>query len=132
MAHSFVLHFDGCSKGNPGKSGCGAVIYKDGEEIWRGMKYVGDKSTNNIAEYSGLILGLESAVKLNIKNILVKGDSELVIKQMLGEYKVKNPTLYQLHMYIKKLEESFELINYVHVYRHDNKVADMLSNQSIM
>jgi ribonuclease HI len=66
----YKLNFDGCSKGNPGKSGAGAVLYRFGEEFWSNYFYVGDKFTNNHAEYVGLILGLQQAKEFGIKNIL--------------------------------------------------------------
>jgi ribonuclease HI len=92
----FQMNFDGCSRGNPGLSGAGAVIYNDNDEIWSGSFFVGEKSTNNHAEYAGLILGLQQAQHLKIKNILIKGDSQLVINQMEGKYKCSSPNLIQL------------------------------------
>ena len=66
---SFIMNFDGCSKGNPGLGGAGAVIYNENDEIWSGTFFVGENATNNHAEYAGLILGLEQARELEIKNI---------------------------------------------------------------
>ncbi len=126
---SYTLFFDGCSKGNPGIGGCGAVIYNPaGEEIWSIAKYVGDKCTNNYAEYMGLIYGLEEANKLLIRDLLVKGDSQLVIRQMKGEYKVKSDNLLDLFKRASKLIGTFDKIGFQHVYRTDNKRADLLSN----
>jgi ribonuclease HI len=125
---NYLLQFDGCSKGNPGKSGSGAVIYKDHNEIWGKSLFVGNKSTNNEAEYNGLIMGLEEAVSMNIQNLYVEGDSLLVIKQMKGEYKVKSDNLYKLYIHAKKLETHFTTISYNHIYRNKNKRADELSN----
>jgi ribonuclease HI len=76
---NFKLKFDGCSKSNPGISGAGAVIYKDDEELWGDNFFVGLSATNNHAEYAGLILGLEKAIQINIKRLIVEGDSLLVI-----------------------------------------------------
>ena len=70
----YVLFFDGCSKGNPGPAGAGAVIYHNDIEIWYDAIFVGKRETNNVAEYSGLICGLEEAVRQNIKQLSVKGD----------------------------------------------------------
>ena len=89
----YVMNFDGCSKGNPGPAGAGAVIYQNGIEIWGSCEFVGKKETNNMAEYAGLILGMKEAVHRNIRKIAIKGDSLLVIKQMRGEYKVKSENL---------------------------------------
>jgi ribonuclease HI len=128
----YTMFFDGCSKGNPGIAGAGAVLYKNGLEIWSKSLFVGEKETNNVAEYHGLILGLEEAVRQNIKRIEVKGDSELVIKQMKCLYKVKSPNMVNLYQKAKVLERNFDKITFFHVYRSENSRADELSNQSIM
>jgi len=129
---NYVLFFDGCCKGNPGPGGAGATIYNNGVEIWCDSVFVGKKVTNNIAEYTGLIIGLNQAVKVGIKNITVNGDSQLVIKQMNGVYKVNSENLIEMHKTAKKLEKSFESISYNHVYRKDNKRADELSNDGLL
>jgi ribonuclease HI len=128
---NYKLFFDGCSKGNPGFAGAGAVIYKNDQEIWADSFFVGNKITNNYAEYSGLILGLLKAVELNINSLLVIGDSQLVINHMSGKYKCKSPNLLYLYETAKKLEENFETIQYKHVLRNLNKRADELSNLAL-
>ena len=128
----YVMNFDGCSKGNPGPAGAGAVIYQNGIEIWGACDFVGNKETNNMAEYAGLILGMKEAVHRNIRKIAIKGDSLLVIKQMRGEYKVKSENLLESFAQAKKLEKDFEVITYDHVYRTENKRADELSNDGLM
>ena len=125
---SYVLYFDGCCKGNPGIGGAGAVIYLDANEIWTSQKFVGMKETNNSAEYSALIGGLEKAVELNITNITIKGDSQLVIKHMKGEYKVKSSNLIGLYEKAKQLANKIPNINYVHIPRAENSRADFLAN----
>lgn len=127
----YTLYFDGCSKGNPGPAGIGAVIYKNGEEYWYDCKYIGAKKTNNEAEYSALILGLEAAIELGIKNISVCGDSLLVINQVNKLYKVKNPNLSEFYDEVIKLTKQFTYIDFNHVYRKNNKRADQLSNQAL-
>ncbi|NDA89418.1 MAG: reverse transcriptase-like protein [Alphaproteobacteria bacterium] len=129
---NYVLFFDGCCKGNPGPGGAGAVIYNNGIELWADCVFVGKKITNNIAEYTGLIIGLKQSAKLGIKNIAVNGDSQLVIKQMNGIYKVTSENLVELYKTAKQLEKSFDSISYNHVYRKDNKRADELSNQGLL
>ena len=125
----YKLQFDGCSKGNPGLAGSGSVIYNDkNEEIWHNSTFIGDKYTNNYAEYMGLIIGLKQAVTQNITHLLVEGDSMLVIKQMLGQYKVKSSSLVSLYNEAKQLEHHFTSISYSHIYREHNKRADELSN----
>lgn len=128
---SYVLHFDGCSKGNPGKAGIGAVLYNDGKEVWALHSYLGDKRTNNEAEYSALILGLTQVVEQDIKQLIVKGDSLLVIQQLKGVYKVKSPTLLELYNQVQELVKQFDYIDFIHVYRNENKRADQLSNMGI-
>jgi len=129
---NYTLFFDGCSKGNPGIAGAGAVLYKNETEIWSKSLFVGEKETNNVAEYHGLILGLEEAVRRDIKSIEVKGDSELVIKQMKCLYKVKSQNMITLFQKAKVLERKFEKIEFFHVYRSENSRADDLSNEGIM
>ena len=127
----YLLKFDGCSRGNPGLAGAGAVIYCNTQEIWGGSEYVGKKETNNYAEYRGLILGLQNAIDLDIDVITVQGDSQLVIKQMIGEYKVKSPNLLSLYSQVKQLEKRFDKISYEHIYREFNSRADELANMAI-
>ena len=129
---TYKLYFDGCSKGNPGKAGAGAVIYKNNMEIFSISIFVGEKETNNVAEYTGLLIGLKEAVKLGIKDLVVNGDSQLVIKQMKGEYQVKAPNLIKLFTEAKQLEKEFEKITFNHVYRTENKRADQLSNEGLL
>lgn len=127
----YLLQFDGCSKGNPGKAGSGAVIYKNKTEIWGKSLFIGNKNTNNEAEYTGLIIGLEEANNMGIKNICVEGDSLLVINQMTGKYKVKSENLIGLYNKAKELEKKFDVIIYNHIYRNLNKRADELSNLAL-
>ena len=131
------LYFDGCSKGNPGRAGAGTVIYKNKHdqtvtgELYTHSEFVGEKETNNVAEYTGLIIGLKGAIKLNIKNLDIYGDSLLVIRQMKGEYQVKSPSLLKLYQAAKVFETQFDTITYHHVYRKDNKKADALANDAL-
>ncbi len=127
----YLLQFDGCSKGNPGKAGSGAVIYKNKTEIWGKSLFIGNKNTNNEAEYTGLIIGLEEAIDMGIKNLCVEGDSLLVINQMTGKYKVKSENLILLYDKAKELEKQFNVIVYNHIYRNLNKRADELSNLAL-
>jgi ribonuclease HI len=128
----YRLQFDGCSKKNPGLAGAGAVIYKYSKEIWSGCLFVGTNATNNYAEYSGLILGLEKAVELNIKVLHVEGDSLLVINQMTGKYKCNSENLIEPHNKAKELAAKFDSINFVHIFRNKNVRADELSNKAVI
>jgi len=127
----YKLQFDGCSKSNPGIAGAGAVIYSFNNEIAAKIQFVGNNETNNVAEYTGLIIGLKEAINLEIKTLAVEGDSMLVIKQMKGEYKVKSANLIDLYNEAKLLEKEFEHITFKHIYRENNKRADELSNLAI-
>jgi ribonuclease HI len=127
----YTMNFDGASKGNPGLSGAGAVIYKNGEEIWSSCKFIGYK-TNNQAEYSALILGLKGALTLNIKCLSVLGDSLLVINQVNNIYKVKSVCLHDLYKEAQSLKTEFDFIEFNHVYREYNKRADELSNLALV
>ena len=128
--NEYTMNFDGASKGNPGLSGAGAVIYKNGVEVWSSCKFVGYK-TNNQAEYSALILGLKGALDLGISNLSVLGDSLLVINQVNNIYKVKSVCLHELYKEAQNLKTEFNYIDFSHVYREFNKRADELSNLAL-
>jgi ribonuclease HI/probable phosphoglycerate mutase len=125
-----TLYFDGCSKGNPGRAGAGAVLYDAQEaEVFAESVFVGFHATNNEAEYTGLILGLTEALKRGIiTELLVRGDSQLIVRQMQGKYKVNSPKLAPLHKCATTLASKFAKIDYEHVYRDKNQRADALSN----
>lgn len=127
----YKLMFDGGSRGNPGLSGAGAVLYNFDEEIWSASFFVGVNSTNNHAEYAGLILGLQQAKSFNIKYLQVEGDSLLVINQMKDIYKCRSENLIDLYNKAKELASHFEIIEFNHVLRNKNKRADQLSNIAI-
>ena len=123
----YSLYFDGCSKGNPGPSGIGAVIYKNDQEIASYCENIGNK-TNNESEYCALIVGMENALKLNITSLCVYGDSLLVINQVNKIYKIKNERLLILYAKFKALKVKFKYIIFTHIYRSYNKRADQLAN----
>ena len=127
----YKLQFDGCSKNNPGLSGAGAVIYKYDKEIWSGSLFVGLSATNNYAEYSGLIIGLQQAIELNIKNLHVEGDSLLVINQMTCKYKCNSENLIELYNKCNELKKKFDNIKFVHIFRNKNTRADQLANLAV-
>jgi ribonuclease HI len=128
----YVLYFDGYSKGNPGPSAIGAVIYNNGDEIWGGSNYIGDNKINNQAEYSALILGLKNAIELNISHLIVFGTSQLVINQINKVYKVKNKLLFELYEETISLIHKFNYIEFTHIYREDNKRANELTNLALI
>lgn len=123
-----ILFTDGGARGNPGPSGIGAVLYNDKKEkITEISKYLGIK-TNNQAEYLALIEALKKAKDLEAKEIEVFMDSELVVKQLNREYKVKNKDLAPLFLEVYNLSLNFSKITFTHIYREDNKEADKLAN----
>jgi len=128
VTETITINFDGGSRGNPGHAGVGVVLSaEDGTPLVTLGKYIGT-ATNNVAEYMALILGLREAAKLGAAQIHVRGDSELVIKQMRGEYRVKNPALKQLFEQAQSLANRFESISFEHNLRHHNSLADRLAN----
>jgi ribonuclease HI len=127
----YLLQFDGCSKGNPGMAAAGAVLYKNNIEIWSGSKFLGYNETNNYAEYMGLIMGLSKANELDINELIVEGDSMLIIKQMNGENQVRSSNIIELHKLAMQLKLKFSNIIFTHIYRENNKRADELCNEAI-
>jgi ribonuclease HI len=128
VKETITLNFDGGSRGNPGSAGIGIVLAaEDATPLVTIGKYIG-RATNNVAEYMALIVGLREAARLGARNLQVRGDSELVIKQMLGEYRVKNPALKSLFDQAQALLRDFDSVNFAHNLRHHNSLADRLAN----
>jgi ribonuclease HI len=125
------LYTDGAARGNPGPAGAGAVILNpEGHIVAKIGKFLGD-STNNVAEYMGLILGLKRAKAMNIKELEVYSDSELLVKQLSGEYAVKADHLRPLHDEARQLLQGFSFIEVRHIPREENSAADLMSNRAI-
>jgi ribonuclease HI len=127
-----TVHIDGGARGNPGPAGSGVVVTDraDGQAIYEGGIFIGH-ATNNVAEYRGLLAGLEAAKKLGAVEVEVVSDSELLVRQMTGQYRVKNAGLQPLHHKAKDLAEGFRRCTYRHVRREDNTRADELVNAAI-
>ena len=123
--------FDGGSRGNPGIAGAGWLIKQNGLVVRAGYVFVGNSSTNNQAEYSGLIALLEAAVAINCQSLNVYGDSLLVIQQMQGNWQVKDPKMRLLHATATKLIIQIGRVTFAHVLRHLNTEADLLSNMAM-
>lgn len=129
--HQFKLYVDGASRNNPGRAGVGIYISKDGQSVAKQGFYVGIK-TNNQAEYLALLLGLlvlKQYVGVNDK-VLIVSDSELMVKQLKGEYRVKNRDLQQLYIIVQKILASLQY-SIVHAPREENSIADGLANIGI-
>lgn len=124
-----IIHSDGGSRGNPGPSAAGFIIMDANDNITaEGGAYLG-VTTNNQAEYQAVYLALQKAAEMNIKNIDFKLDSDLVVKQMNGVYKIKNRDLWPIHERIKDLAKDFEKVTFTHVRREFNRLADGMVNK---
>ena len=130
MSQAFEINVDGACSGNPGPAGVGVVIRKDNKIIKEISQYIGE-ATNNIAEYTALIIALEEAKKLKASDLNIFTDSELMYKQIRGEYKLKNEKLKPLFDQVQKLAAGFKSIKLNHVLREKNKDADKLAVDAI-
>src|SRR6478672_8075133 len=126
-----IAHTDGGARGNPGPAGYGVVIHDaQGNKVAALSQYLGHQ-TNNFAEYQALIAALEYAVEHGPKALKVISDSELLVRQMKGIYKVKEPTLRDLHTRASQLARQLEWFDVEHVLRGHNKEADQLANDAM-
>jgi uncharacterized protein len=128
---SYLMRFDGACRGNPGKSSIGVVIYKNDSELLAYNKYLGDDLTNNYSEYKALELGIIKCIELNIPNIIIEGDSLLVVNQILNKWNTKNEKLKIINNRCKQLLLFFDTYNISHIKRALNKRADYLANVSL-
>ena len=126
-----TIFTDGAARGNPGPAGAGVYIEDaEGEVVSEDFAYLGE-ATNNVAEYRALLLGLERAQELGARKIEIRADSELMVRQLRGEYRVRNAALRKLFERARTLENAFEQIEYTHVRRERNRDADRLANHAI-
>lgn len=127
-----LVEADGGSRGNPGPAGYGSVVWSaDRSTVLAESKQAIGRATNNVAEYRGLIAGLDEAAKLGATDVAVSMDSKLVVEQMSGRWKVKHPDLAELHSQARALASRFEQINYTWVPRAQNSYADRLANEAM-
>ncbi len=124
-----TLFADGGSRGNPGPAASGAVLYDEHGHVLREVGTFLGVATNNVAEWTGLLTGLEAAIELGVRDLAIRLDSELVVKQLSGAYRVKNEGLIPLHARAKTLLRSFAHVDIRHVPRKQNAAADALCNQ---
>lgn len=131
VAAAYRMNIDGGSRGNPGPASYGVVIRDGrGEVVAKLKKYIG-RMTNNVAEYYGLIAALDYAESHSVKAIRIESDSELLVKQMRGQYKVKSEDLRPLFERALKMSKAFESFRIEHVYREQNREADALANEAL-
>src|SRR5437879_6965017 len=129
--HYLIAYSDGGARGNPGPAGYGVVIKDEtGKKIAELSQYLGHQ-TNNVAEYQGLIAALEYAIKHGHKALKVISDSELLVRQIKGIYKVKNSVLKELHARAKELIAKLDWLSIEHVLRGKNSEADRLANEAM-
>jgi ribonuclease HI len=127
----WLVMVDGAARGNPGPAGCGAFI-RDAEGIVRKRLYRSlGITTNNVAEYEGLLMGLRAALEMGSKRVHVESDSELMVKQLNGLYRVRDEKLRRLYQEALDLLQRFESYCIRHVRREHNRVADRLANQGV-
>lgn len=123
-------YVDGACRPNPGRGAYGFIIYdpKD-REVKRENGPVGEKVTNNIAEYTAVIKAIRSAIAMGVDRLVVFSDSQLVVKQLNGDYRVYDPQLKKLHTEALSLLEWLEQVKFIHISRKRNRLADALANE---
>jgi ribonuclease HI len=129
--NEWLVMVDGAARGNPGHAGCGAVIFDgNGKLVKELSRYLGH-ATNNVAEYQGLLMGLETLLELGKKRIRVESDSQLLVRQLNGEYRVRDEKLKPLFQKALILLCQFDAYRILHVPREMNRLADRLANKGI-
>ncbi len=134
MAGTYVLYTDGASRGNPGRAAIGAALYRVTDEGLRAVAEVSRDigvTTNNVAEYRAVIEGLETAERFHPDLVVLRADSQLLIRQLEGSYRVKSPNLKPLYERVRDLIARFPEVRLEHVPRAENAVADALANAAL-
>ena len=130
-ARRLILYADGAARGNPGPAGAGAILLdEEGRKVAELTRFLGH-ATNNVAEYNGLIIGLEEALRRGAKAIDVRMDSLLVVEQMRGRWRIKHPGIRPLALRAGELLAAFPVREIRHIPREENGLADALSNRAI-
>ena len=131
MQKKLIIFTDGGARGNPGPAGIGVVIAdENGKVISLHKKYIGG-ATNNVAEYRALVLALQTAAQMGAAHLQIRMDSELIVRQMQGKYKIKDAGLKILAAEVFQLINKFKNVEFSHVFREQNKIADKLVNEAI-
>ena len=126
----FKFYIDGASKGNPGPSGIGVVVCRDGSTIKNIASFIGN-TTNNVAEYTALIYALQEGLILNAENIEINTDSQLLYRQVKKIYKIKNTNILGLYNQALHLMSAFKEVSIKHIPREENRGADKLANKAV-
>lgn len=125
------IYIDGAARGNPGDAGIGIIVNDaQGEKIRELYKYIGHTS-NNVAEYTALVYALQEALILGLKDIVIHSDSELLVKQLNGEYRVKNLNLKTYYEQFLHLKAGFDKLEIKQISREENRQTDKLANQAV-
>ncbi len=129
---SVIIYTDGGARNNPGPAGAGVVAYEGSTPLFALKQYLGER-TNNWAEYEALILALSEASRRDLaeRSVEIRMDSELIVKQMRGEYKVKDKALKEQHAKVRQLLQDFADTRFVHIPREENAEADRLVNEAV-
>ncbi|MCS7167603.1 MAG: ribonuclease HI family protein [Gemmatales bacterium] len=127
---TLTIHIDGAARGNPGPAAFGVVYLRDGQVVLEEKKYVG-KTTNNVAEYLALLHALARALQLGARQVHIFSDSELLVRQLTGVYRVRDAKLQQLYEQAQALIRQFHDFQISHVPRNQNRRADKLCNQAL-
>jgi ribonuclease HI len=131
LSPRLVVNVDGGARGNPGPAAIAAVVSTpDGEVVEERSEVIGE-ATNNVAEYRALLLGIERAGELGADELELIGDSELIVRQVRGEYRVKDASLRELHARVRAALDRFERWSIRHVRREENEAADTLVNAAL-
>lgn len=131
MTDKVILHTDGACRGNPGPAAAGWVIFdQQGQLVQQGGRALGI-TTNNVAEYAAAKLGLEACIALGVKQVVLKADSQLLIRQLLGQYQVRNEGLRGYLVAVKQLLQQFDQFSLLHVPRAENQQADAMANAAL-
>jgi ribonuclease HI len=126
-----IVATDGAARGNPGPAGIGVVVTDEGGRVLAELGEGIGPATNNVAEYRAVIRGLEAAAEQGARSVLLRSDSRLLVEQLSGRFRVKNPTLGRLHQEVRRLVRTFERVHFEHVPREDNAGADRLANRGV-
>lgn len=130
---SIVVFTDGGARNNPGPAGAGVVIYVDGEKKAEVAAFLGERQTNNWAEYEAVVIAIGKLLEMGLRDrdVTFKLDSQLVVEQIKGNWKIKEPTLKLQASKVHELMKDFHRVSFAHVPREENKEADKLVNQAI-
>ena len=132
VRQKILIYIDGGSRGNPGPAACAAVLKSadDGQTVLEKAEFLG-QATNNVAEYEGLLLGLHLAADLGAAEVEVRSDSELLVRQMSGQYRVRSAGLQKLHRLATEALDAFSSVEIRHLPRDQNAEADALLNKAL-